>query len=219
MKPTTQLYPSEGRENLETTLDNVVIATKSFDVDTVVVFVASAESVLRLRELLDDSRKIIAVTFPVGFTALVDGVAQYVGVNSPEEQRRLESAGIAFVRGVMPFWTTGDSETNRVLRKSLGVFGGGLQLCVQALLMACDAGEISAGERSIAMVADTAILAHTENAFRFFADNSRFAVEHIICKPIAYSISRPSVTDRSRIVKSVSTTPRDAPSAEPEIDS
>jgi hypothetical protein len=69
-----------------------------------------------------------------------------------------------------------------------------MQLCVQAVLMGCDAGAIQPAQRCIAMSADTAIVAHAENAFNFLGDQSRFSIEHIICKPVAYSITRPSVT-------------------------
>jgi hypothetical protein len=218
MKATTQLYKYEGRDNLKATLDNVAKATNSFDIDTIVIFAALTESVMRLRELVDESRNIVAVTFPADFTALVDGVPRYVGISSDEDQRRLKDAGITLVRGVMPFWGVGDSEANRMFRKALDLFGGGLQLCVQALLMACDAGAVAAGKRCIAMAADTAVVAHSENAFRFLGDQSRFAIEHVICKPVAYSISRPSVTDLSVVLETAKPLAGEPPKALPPTD-
>lgn len=196
MRAETQLYSSEGRENLASTLKNVVKAANAFDVGAIVIFAATAESALSLREQVDESRDVVVVTFPAGFTARVGDTAAYVGIPSEDDRQRLADAGIKVVQGVMPFRALGDTETEglRLFRRALDLFGGGMQLCVQAILMGCDAGAIKTGHRCIAMSADTAIVAHTENAFHFLSDQSRFAVEHIICKPVAYSISHPSVT-------------------------
>lgn len=216
MNAVTQLYKSEGRENLNATLDCVAKATNTFDVGAVIIFAAFAESALRLRQMIDESRRVVAVTFPAGYTALVNGVSAYVGITSQEDRKRLEVAGVTLLQGPMPFWTLDGSESNdlRMLRRALDLFGGGLQLCIQAILVACDAGVVPAGERCIAMSADTAIVAHSENAFRFLNDRSRFAVEHVICKPVAYTISRPSVTDLPPVHKTVTSAIPEHPPAQ-----
>lgn len=199
MKATTNLFETEGRENLKATITHVSKAATSFDVRTVIVFAAFVDSVLRLRDVLDETREIVAVTFPAGFTALIEDVPSFVGITEETDHARLHAAGITLVRGVMPFFSLGSSASTEVstFRSALDLFGGGLQLCVQAILMGCDAGAVPTGERCIAMSADTAIVAQPENTFRILGSKSRFSVEHIICKPITYSISRPSVSQPS----------------------
>jgi hypothetical protein len=59
------------RENLAATLKSVAKAANAFDVGAIAIFAAPAASVLTLREQVDDSRDVVAVTFPAGFTALV----------------------------------------------------------------------------------------------------------------------------------------------------
>lgn len=195
MKASTQLYASEGRDNVAATLKVVAKAANTFDIGAIVIFASSAENVLKLRDLIDESRGVTAVTFPAGFTATVGDSPAFVGIPSAEDRQRLADARVAVVQGVMPFRALGDTEMEgtRMFRRALDLFGGGMQLCVQAVLMACDAGAIQAGKRCIAMTADTAIVAHAEHAFRFLSNQSRFSVEHILCKPVAYSITRPSV--------------------------
>lgn len=216
MNATTELYKSEGRENIGATIQNVAKAANVFDVGTIVIFAASAENVLKLRDLVDDSRDVVAVTFPAGYSALVDDQPQYIGMPSQDDRRRLQEANVSLVQGIMPFHALGipNSHEVRVALQTLGLFGGGLQLCVQAILMGCDAGVIPIGDRCIAMSADTAIVAHTESAFRFFSDTSRFSIEHIICKPIAYAITRPSVTALSSNAGAIDVSPEE-PSALP----
>jgi hypothetical protein len=56
--------------------------------------------------------------------------------------------------------------------------------------MACDAGHVDAGERCIAMSADTAVVARAGHSWNFFLKESTLAIEHFLCKPQYYQISR-----------------------------
>ena len=67
-----------------------------------------------------------------------------------------------------------------------------MSLCVQAILMACDAGVVDEGEHVIALSADTTILARSAPTTRFLTD---FIVREIICKPLLLTISRKEPTD------------------------
>ena len=62
-----------------------------------------------------------------------------------------------------------------------------MSLCVQAALIASDAGFISLGEHAICMTSDTAILVRTSPTQDFLTD---FIVREILCKPIALTIVR-----------------------------
>jgi hypothetical protein len=193
MRLDTVLFNDEGRENVKDTIQAVVHFVNHFAVASVIVFAASAENVVVLRNTLPERTRLVAVTFPAGFTAEVGGQATFVGMPSQADRRRLIDARVELVQGVMPFRGLGVAESEQIqtIRRLLDLFGGGMQLCVQSVLMACDAGSIVPNERCIAMSADTAILVRGENAFRFLEPESRFAIEHVICKPVRYSITKP----------------------------
>jgi hypothetical protein len=61
---------------------------------------------------------------------------------------------------------------------------GSMSLCVQAVLMASDAGRVNRGEHVIALTSDTAILAQSAPTRYMLTE---FAVREVLCKPAIYS--------------------------------
>lgn len=78
-----------------------------------------------------------------------------------------------------------------VVDRVLGMFGGGLSLCVQSVLMACDAGFVSVGERVVAISADTAVALHACQSESFLSPQIGLLVDHVICRPRIFHISKP----------------------------
>jgi len=193
MRRTTELFQTEGKSNVVATIHNVSEAARDFGISTVVVFASEIENVLSLKHMMGKSGQIVAVTFPSEYTALVDGRSQYVGIRSERDVQALMQAGIMISRGVLPFSVvdTPDSAYLRGAIQAFGLMGGGTQLCIQAVLIACDAGNVNEGERCIAMCADTALVLRAGHSYRFGRDNSLLSIEHIICKPVNYQITRP----------------------------
>jgi hypothetical protein len=113
---------------------------------------------------------------------------------------RFEEQRVPIVRAHLPFDPIPANHRNHsilgqditLIGNALGVFGGGMSLCVQAILMACDAGVVDEGEHVIALSADTSILARSAPTTRFLTD---FIVREIICKPLLLTISRKEPTD------------------------
>ena len=62
-----------------------------------------------------------------------------------------------------------------------------MSLCVQAVLMASDAGYVSLGEHVIAMTSDTSILVRAAGTSRFLTD---LIVREILCKPVLLTIGK-----------------------------
>jgi hypothetical protein len=60
-------------------------------------------------------------------------------------------------------------------------------LCVQAITMACDAGEVEIGEHVIALTSDTAILAQASNTDRMLGE---LIVREVLCKAAVLTVSR-----------------------------
>jgi hypothetical protein len=137
--------------------------------------------------------KIIGVTFPYG--------QKFVGYEdrpdatqiSPAYRQVFREKGVPIVRAHLPFnpihaHLKGHSAPGQdltLIGNTLNIFCGSMSLCVQAALMACDAGEVELGEHIIALTSDTAILARVAPTERFLAD---FIVREIICKPMSLTI-------------------------------
>lgn len=66
-----------------------------------------------------------------------------------------------------------------------------VSLCVQAVLMACDAGAIALGERVVVMSADSAFVVRACQSESFLSPHTGLVVEHVVCRPSTYNISKP----------------------------
>jgi hypothetical protein len=62
-----------------------------------------------------------------------------------------------------------------------------MSLCVQAIVLACDSGEVNIGEHVISMTSDTAILAQATSTRRMLGG---LVIREILCKPVILTIGR-----------------------------
>jgi hypothetical protein len=114
---------------------------------------------------------------------------------SPDNKALLQQEGIPIVRAHMPFAPIPPSFKDRgvlandlsLVENALNIFGGSMSLCVQAVLMACDAGHVPIGEHVVACTSDTAILAKATCTTRLLTE---FAVREILCKPAIFDIGK-----------------------------
>jgi hypothetical protein len=74
-----------------------------------------------------------------------------------------------------------------LISNALRIFCGSMSLCVQAVLMASDAGHVNFAEHVIAMTADTSIVARAATTSRFLTD---LIVREIICKPLLLTVGK-----------------------------
>jgi hypothetical protein len=81
-------------------------------------------------------------------------------------------------------------DTMHAVDRALGIFGGGISLCIQAVLMACDAGAVTLADRVVAMSADTAIVARACQSESFLSPHTGLLIEHIVCRPRIFAISK-----------------------------
>jgi hypothetical protein len=79
-----------------------------------------------------------------------------------------------------------------LIGNALRIFCGSMSLCVQAVLMASDAGHVALGEHVIAMTSDTSILVRAAGTSRFLTD---LIVREIICKPVLLTIGKSEKTE------------------------
>lgn len=214
----TEYFMEEGKPNLRTCMSIAFDAAISRDIETIVIFTGIGEGPkIAIEEFLSQPAyakiKIIAVTFPYG--QLFGGDNGPVGIEIDRETRHLlEERSIPLIRAHMPFnpisahykshGILGQDLT--LMGNALSIFGGSMSLCVQATLMACDAGLLELGEHVISMTSDTAIIVRTAPTERLLMD---FIVREILCKPLNLTIAkgeRPHIqTSSSSALESKST--------------
>jgi len=201
----TTYLEGEGRRMLGACLAVAFEYAEREAVEKIVMFTATGEGpLLAAKEFLPryPSVLVVAVTPPVGRAyASPDQPGQLVGAGIIGERRQfLTDLGIPIVAAHLPFkevYTGHDSERRSEwsrVAEALSIFGGGLPLAVQAVLMATDAGELEPRERVIAMTADTAITVRASRTETFLSPFEGLLIEHIICRPMRFDISKPKHT-------------------------
>jgi uncharacterized protein len=105
----------------------------------------------------------------------------------PELTEELQAKGHRVHFGTMLFHTDGfyGMGVPTVMANLLRIFGQGIKVCVEIILMACDGGCIETDETVIAVAgtvtgADTAVVATAAPTTRF----ARLRVHEILCKPL-----------------------------------
>lgn len=188
----------EGKENLEECLRIAFETAVRRNIQTIVIFTAVGQGPkIAIEKYLIQPEyqgiKIIAVTFPYGqkFKGY-EGRPSETQI-SPEDHELFKNSGVPIVRAHLPFnpihaHLAGHAAPGRDLThigNTLNIFCGSMSLCIQAALMACDAGEVELGEHVISLTSDTAIVVRVSPTERFLAD---FIVREILCKPMSLTI-------------------------------
>jgi hypothetical protein len=193
-------FLQEGRENLHECLKIAFQTAKKQHIDKVVMFTARGDGILLALNTLcgqDDYKdiKLVAVTFsPTRMFTTPEGNPMVVSI-SPEADEAIKKNKIPLVKAHLPFDPIAPPFNDRgvlaqdlsLVESALNIFGGGMSLCVQAVILACDAGAIGLGEHVIAMTADTAILVQASSTARMLRE---LIVREILCKPAILSIGR-----------------------------
>jgi hypothetical protein len=188
----------EGKENVEECLRIAFEAAVLRDVRKLVIFTGVGEGPkialekFRSQEIYSQI-EIIAVTFPCGqrFKA-AEGSPIALEISSAD-RRLFRENNIPIVRAHLPFNPIAAHHKDHgvlgqdlsLIGNALSIFGGSMSLCVQAALMACDAGEVELGEHVIALTSDTAILVRTSPTERLLTD---FIVREVLCKPMRLTV-------------------------------
>jgi hypothetical protein len=203
--PTTY-FLQEGRDNLQECLKCVFQTAKVQNITKLVIFTARGEGVrIALDEFctLDEYKhvKLVAVTFPQG-KKFTDPSGNPLSVKIDDENVKMFAAKeVPIVQAHMPFDPIAPLFKQRgilgqdlsLIGEALNIFGGGMNLCVQAVVMACDAGEVGLGEHVIALSSDTAILAQATSTTRMLEE---LVIREVLCKPVVFSVGRKESADK-----------------------
>ena len=188
----------EGKENMEDCLRLSFEAAVRRNVKKIIIFTGIGDGPrlalekFRPKEEYADI-KVIAVTFPCGQKFREDKSVQRE--ISPEDRRYLNDNQVPILRAHLPFNPIAAHHKHHgllgqdltLIGNALSVFCGSLPLCVQAALIACDAGEVEQGEHVIALTSDTSILVRSSPTERLLTD---FVIREIICKPMSLTVSK-----------------------------
>jgi len=192
-------FLQEGRANLSECLKIAFQAAKQQNVKKIVIFTARGEGVrLALENFCAMGEyqgvNVVAVTFPQGKEFTSEG--KPLRVEMPEETEiLLRDHDVPIIRAHLPFDPIAPPFKDRgvlaqdlsLVESALNIFGGSMSLCVQAVVLACDAGAIGLGEHVVAMTSDTAILVQASTTRRMLRE---LIVREILCKPAILSIGR-----------------------------
>jgi uncharacterized protein len=191
-----EYFFQEGKPNLRSCLRIAFEAAVSRQIGTIVIFTGVGEgpelAIKEFRSLhIFKDIKLIAVTFPYG-QRFKDGKQIEIG---PEIRALLEENRVPLLRAHLPFSPIAAHYRHHgilgqdltLIGNALSIFGGSMSLCVQAAVMASDAGCLENGEHVISMTSDTAIVVRTAPTERLLAD---LIVREILCKPLYLTIGK-----------------------------
>jgi hypothetical protein len=183
--PHVEYFETTGESNTDAVLDLVAERANELGIDTVVVASTRGRTgVKAVRNL--KGKRVVVVTHSAGFREM-DSIEL-----TPENRVMIESNGGAILtcqhalggvgRAVRKKF--GTYMTEEIVAHVLRIFGEGMKVAVEIVLMAMDAGFIS-GKKDVIAVggsskgADTAVVIKPANVHSFFD----LKVREVICKP------------------------------------
>jgi hypothetical protein len=215
----TEYFLQEGKENLARCLQASFAAAAAHKVKKMVIFTSAGKGVMMaLQDYCSQDQfaevQLIAVTFPSQSQFSVGEASEHT--ISADICDTLATRKVPIVRAHLPFDPIRShyeghgllGQDFSLIGNALRIFSGGMSLCVQAVLMASDAGYVEFGEHVIAMASDTSILVRSAGTARFLTD---LIVREIICKPVLLTIGK------SEKLESQSIEPREITSGSPEV--
>lgn len=190
-------FDGEGRENLVSVVKVVrgrLRKNSTLRGLKLVILTAYGEGPVRAYNMLQEfDPKIIAVTFSLDYT-VKHGDQTYKPRIDPKLRKFFDGVGIKVLTGRLPFdqveGMDGHNRDMQLIRSAMSIFGGGVVLCVQAVLQACDMGELDVGEQVIAISGDWAVLATASTTAAAFTREQGVAINEIFCKPNRLDLCR-----------------------------
>ena len=199
----TEYFLQEGRENLGQCIHATFEAAAIHKIKKVIIFTAAGLGVkMAIQDYLSQDKyadiELIAVTFSAQTQFSTDDPSEYTIPSDVCEL--LSSQNVPIVKAHLPFdpirtQFSGHGVLGQdfsLIGNALRIFCGSMSLCVQAVLMASDAGHVALGEHVIAMTSDTSILVRAAGTSRFLTD---LIVREIICKPVLLTLGKSEKTE------------------------
>lgn len=203
--PTTY-FLQEGRENLRECLAVAFLAAKQQNISKLVIFTSRGEGVRMALDSFCTQPEyshigLVAVRFPAGMT-FTDKNGDVLDVEIPAGDLDIfKQHNVPVVRAHLPLDPIAAFYRQRgvlgqdlsLVGEALNMFCGSMSLCVEAIILACDAGHVGFGEHTIALTSDTAILAQASSTARML---SELRIREILCKPAVFTVTRNEVSEK-----------------------
>jgi hypothetical protein len=201
----TEYFLQEGKENLSRCLQATFEAALAHNIKKVIIFTSAGRGVMMaIKEYCSQEQyadiELVAVTFPNQTQFSAGDPAEH---SIPKDVcDYFASCKVPIVRAHLPFDPIRShyeghgilGQDFSLIGNALRIFCGSMGLCVQAVLMASDAGHVAFGEHVIAMSSDTSILVRAAGTSRFLTD---LIVREIICKPVLLTVGKSETANTS----------------------
>ena len=190
-------FEGEGRRNLVQVIRTVKKAfRKRSDIRTykLVIFTAHGEGpAIAYNQLQEYDPQIIAVTFPPSFFIKRGEEIIHPHIH-PKLRAFFNGVNVRVITGRLPFDQVEGIQVHndqmKLIRDVLSLFGGSFELCVQAVLQACDTGAVEIGEKVVGMSGDCAAIITASTTQKFLSIKEGLAINEILCKPRNLTIAR-----------------------------
>ncbi|MBD3401025.1 MAG: hypothetical protein GF399_11955 [Candidatus Coatesbacteria bacterium] len=181
-------HTNEGQDNLIQTMDLIAEYMSSCDYKAV-IFSSKGDGPAHIHETHPELKsRIIVVTYPFGSLNEEDNEKRYEGLNNIKDLGyEVLSANPSFSDIAVP---EGMEPKRRAIIETLRMFGGGMILCVEAILMVRDANKFDDNEIVISACSDTAIVATATRSKMLFYPSLGMEIKEILCKPYNLQLSR-----------------------------
>ncbi len=191
-------FSKEGRMNMHETFKLAKERAVELGIDKIFIFSANGKGALEAVEICKECEiQIYAVTFPYRqkfYTNKDKEEKVQVGIVDENTRKMLKEKNVEIINGVMPFQDIIIPDAKDVklatILNTLSLFGGGLHLCVEAIIMAFEKGFMEENEEVIACSADTAIVATGSFKRLMFSPFEGMEIKEIICKPRNLTITK-----------------------------
>jgi len=179
MKSEITYFDQVGKNNTSETLNLVRERFLKGDIKHVLIATNEGNTALEAASLLKDTdARIIAISLDRNW----DGKLRL----SAETQKKIEAMGHVVYKGLMifEFHRFTHDLSSKLIAEALYLFGQGIKVCVELILMSVSGELIETGEKVIAIAgthrgADTAIVATAAPLYHF----NRLEINEILCKP------------------------------------
>jgi len=202
----TVYFLQEGKENLLQCLKTAFQAAKQQNVSKILIFTAKGDGVrIALESFCSQPEfshiRLVAVTFPAAQVFRDKEGNKLESEISSGDAEFFRNSKVDIVRAHLPLDPFTPFRRRQgalgqdlsLIGEVLNLFCGSMSLCVQAIILACDAGFVAPGEHVIALTSDTAILAQASSTRRMLGD---LVIREILCKPAVLSVTRQELADK-----------------------
>ncbi len=192
MESRVTYFEKAGIQNTDATLQAAKKRAEELGIKTLVVASSTGNTAVKACEVFKGF-KVVVISHVTGFR----------GVNTQEftdtTRKTVENAGGTVITMTHAFGGVSKAmkykfdmiDIGDIIANSLYIFGQGLKVCCEIVLMAADAGAIKSGEDVISIGgtgksggADTAAVITAVNSQFFFDMNFK----ELICKPLSYAV-------------------------------